>query len=604
MRLLLSILLTLGTLSLCFSQSKQSKSNSTENEALKNIQSLLKENPEAYQKEFVELEMKWNEAGNRELLLKLYFFHFDYLFGQGKYDAGLITLHKGRRLYSNASDQALIPVYLDFASVFHYKANLDSMIYYQDLAKRNLGSDSPHYGQYLLNEGRKSQLNAEFQKAIVVIFEAISFYEKNQDPKRLALAYNNLAFNYEKIGDQDSQIKYLFKSLELNKIYGSINQVILNYNNIGIYFKEKGDLDQGIEYYDLAFEEIKKINNPLLLAQNLLNRANIFKRKGELLKAETLLLESLALCEANQIDFGIMLCMINLGELHISLQRFGTANAYLTKAYELSKTLKARREQAQTFERLGWLSRDMGDYRVAYDWQTKFHGLNDSLINESVKKEANALREKFEVEKKENEIISLSKDKIYQQFVIALMALGLLVLLLILILWNHKRKLAEKEREKEKLQRGHMKDLLQSKDEEMRVLARQLLDMQSELGDAKMKISSVMHADSIDQQKFKKIDAILNTNPFESMKLDLDTRMTAHNVEFFNLLLNQFPELSPAELKLCAYLRLNMSTKDIAEILSRSVRTVENTRANIRKKMFLEPQDNLVSHLIGFAEAM
>jgi tetratricopeptide (TPR) repeat protein/DNA-binding CsgD family transcriptional regulator len=604
MRLLLALLLTLGTFSLCFSQSKQTKSTSSENEVFNNLQTLLKEKPEAYQKEFVELETKWNEAGNRELLLKLYFFQFDYLLEQGRYDAGLIILHKGRRLYSNASDQALIPVYLNFASVFHYKANLDSMIYYQDLAKRNLGSNSPHYGQYLLNEGLKSQLNAEFQKAIPVIFEAISFYEKNKDLKRLAVAYNNLAFNYEKIGDQDSQIKYLFKSLELNKIYGSINQVIINYNNIGIYFKDKGEFERGIAYYDLAFEEIKKLNNPLLLAQNLLNRANIFKRKGELLQAEKLFLESLALCEANKIDFGIMLCMLNLGELHISLQRFGSANAYLTKAYELSKTLQARREQALTFERLGWLSRDMGDYRAAYDWQTKFHGLNDSLINESVKKEANALREKFEVEKKENEIISLSKDKIYQQFVIVLMALGLLVLLLILILWNHKRKLAEKEKEKEVLQRSHMKDLLKSKDEEMRVLARQLLDMQSELGEAKMKISSVLHADSIDQQKFKKIDAILNTNPFESMKVDLDARMTANNVEFFNLLLNQFPDLSPSELKLCAYLRLNMSTKDISEILSRSVRTVENTRANIRKKMFLEPQDNLVSYLMGFVEAL
>ena len=74
-----------------------------------------------------------------------------------------------------------------------------------------------------------------------------------------------------------------------------------------------------------------------------------------------------------------------------------------------------------------------------------------------------------------------------------------------------------------------------------------------------------------------------------------------NNEDFFSLLLNKYPELSPVELKLCAYLRLNPSTKDLALITNRSMRTIESTRTNIRKKMNLTSQENLVTHLLSFS---
>ena len=82
---------------------------------------------------------------------------------------------------------------------------------------------------------------------------------------------------------------------------------------------------------------------------------------------------------------------------------------------------------------------------------------------------------------------------------------------------------------------------------------------------------------------------------------DFDVRLTSNNEYFFSLLLNKYPELSPVELKLCAYLRLNPSTKDLALITNRSMRTIESTRTNIRKKMNLTSQENLVTHLLSFS---
>jgi len=75
-------------------------------------------------------------------------------------------------------------------------------------------------------------------------------------------------------------------------------------------------------------------------------------------------------------------------------------------------------------------------------------------------------------------------------------------------------------------------------------------------------------------------------------------KMITSTIRLNKLLLKKYPNLSLTELKLCALLVLNISSKEIGELTSRSVRTIEFTRLNIRKKMNLSTDENLVKHLI------
>lgn len=68
--------------------------------------------------------------------------------------------------------------------------------------------------------------------------------------------------------------------------------------------------------------------------------------------------------------------------------------------------------------------------------------------------------------------------------------------------------------------------------------------------------------------------------------------------DFINRLKNTHPDLSPRELRLCAYLRMNLSTKEIAPLLNISVRGVEIGRYRLRKKLNLEREDNLIDYLL------
>ena len=67
---------------------------------------------------------------------------------------------------------------------------------------------------------------------------------------------------------------------------------------------------------------------------------------------------------------------------------------------------------------------------------------------------------------------------------------------------------------------------------------------------------------------------------------------------FFKRLRQQYPELTPKDQKLCAYLRMNLSTKEIAPLLNISVRGVEISRYRLRKKLDLSSNTNLISFMM------
>lgn len=91
------------------------------------------------------------------------------------------------------------------------------------------------------------------------------------------------------------------------------------------------------------------------------------------------------------------------------------------------------------------------------------------------------------------------------------------------------------------------------------------------------------------------------------VKLDEDwTKFKKHFEEvhsgFFSKLKKQYPNLTPKDLKMCAYLKMNLTTKEIAPLLNISVRGVEISRYRLRKKLNLPRNKNISEFLLEFIE--
>jgi DNA-binding CsgD family transcriptional regulator len=90
-----------------------------------------------------------------------------------------------------------------------------------------------------------------------------------------------------------------------------------------------------------------------------------------------------------------------------------------------------------------------------------------------------------------------------------------------------------------------------------------------------------------------------------TLKVQDDWKQFEHHFDrvhgdFLKRLTTQFTELTPGEQKLCAFLRLNMDTKEIANLMGVSLRGVEVSRYRLRKKFKLATQQNLSKFILEY----
>ncbi len=97
------------------------------------------------------------------------------------------------------------------------------------------------------------------------------------------------------------------------------------------------------------------------------------------------------------------------------------------------------------------------------------------------------------------------------------------------------------------------------------------------------------------QKILKLIDKELDHNEeWEQFAVHFDSVHT----NYLKKLKEQYPSLTTSDLKLAAYLRLNLSSKEIAQLMNISIRGVETSRYRLRKKLDLANEMSLFDHLI------
>ncbi|MFB9107394.1 helix-turn-helix and ligand-binding sensor domain-containing protein [Flavobacterium gyeonganense] len=87
----------------------------------------------------------------------------------------------------------------------------------------------------------------------------------------------------------------------------------------------------------------------------------------------------------------------------------------------------------------------------------------------------------------------------------------------------------------------------------------------------------------------------VNKHEWETFETNLNQ---IHN-EFITTLSKKFPKLTPKDIKLCVYLKMNLSSKEIAPLMNISFRGVELHRYRLRKKLNLTQEENLSKFLLN-----
>ncbi|WP_037318340.1 triple tyrosine motif-containing protein [Salegentibacter sp. Hel_I_6] len=146
------------------------------------------------------------------------------------------------------------------------------------------------------------------------------------------------------------------------------------------------------------------------------------------------------------------------------------------------------------------------------------------------------------------------------------------------------------------LQNQKLESDMASKNRELAASTMNLIKKNEFLNELKKRISSANKEEDI-----QKVISVINKNIAEedNWKFFKEAFDNADK-DFLQSVKEAHPNLTSNDLKLCAYLRLNLSSKEIAPLLNISVRSVEIKRYRLRKKMELDHDQGLVEYILQF----
>ncbi|MEZ5145960.1 MAG: LuxR C-terminal-related transcriptional regulator [Bacteroidales bacterium] len=165
------------------------------------------------------------------------------------------------------------------------------------------------------------------------------------------------------------------------------------------------------------------------------------------------------------------------------------------------------------------------------------------------------------------------------------------------------RETLEAEKEIIRLRNEKLREQMTMKDKELANATMEMIQKNKVLNKIKndlKKITTASHDDGLKnevQSLHRKINKELDT---EKQWEVFETHFENVHEAFLKRLKNQFPDLSPRELKLCAYLRMNISSKEIAALMNISTRGVEISRYRLRKKLQLSRNENLTDFILSY----
>jgi class 3 adenylate cyclase/tetratricopeptide (TPR) repeat protein len=278
---------------------------------------------------------------------------------------------------------------------------------------------------------------------------SLKIFEQLGDNASIANLYNNIGVVYYKQGDDARALENYLQSLKFSELAGDKFRVLIALNNIGgIYSDKKATYDKALEYYLKAFslsEELGKKEESGGIAVNIGSiyfnmqddaKALLYFDKslkaygksdgslegynalGKLYRREAkydLALknhnQALAIAQKANDKTGIIKSFRGLGDVYKEKGDYKTAIAYYKEAEIPGVEIQALHELKDLYKDMAKAYEKSKDPKNAFKYSTLYSNVKDTLYDIETDKKLGSLQFDFDLQKKQNEIVLLTKDK-------------------------------------------------------------------------------------------------------------------------------------------------------------------------------------------------
>ncbi|MEI6061451.1 MAG: tetratricopeptide repeat protein [Bacteroidota bacterium] len=514
--------------------------------------------------------------------------------------------------------------------------NLPKALYYASQATE-LAHKTENESGYVNSLIRLSQvyfLQSDFKKAMDVALEGKSLAEKLGKQVQLAILLDGIGLIYYNLGDKKECANYYFSSLKIAESLNNRALICKTYNRIGLLFSEQKDFGKAIEYLTKADSLALILDDKEGVAVGYNNIAVTYYSSGNYTKSLYFLKEALKISKAiglenleashylnmgkayfklkkyplamqyysQALDIFTRLnippkaasCRLNIGEAQIAAGKYMEANINFNAALSIAKERGLKDIIYQSYKLLHELALKRADTSSAYNYNVLENQWKDSLAYADKERNLVKIELQYHFEKKEElEKQERGRRKLLNTAIIVTLALSIIIILLIM---NQIRLRAKKS----KLEKEGLEKELEFKKKELTINVMSLMKKSELLSDFSKKIIQFEQEATTDETRFalKRVGKELQKTSEEETLKEFSLRFKEVHKDFYDALLRKYPDLTPSELKLCAFLKLNLSTKEISELTGQRLNTLENARYRLRLKFGITNSEvNLVAFL-------
>jgi tetratricopeptide (TPR) repeat protein len=485
------------------------------------------------------------------------------------------------------SDPVFALQYAQKASQLAQKINNDSLL---AVANHAQGNALLHVGNY--------------SHALDLYMSLIGYGEKSKDSTTLIVAYGNIGNVYYFQRDHENALKNYSLSLKyFSPRDFSEKQLLRKANllsNVGTIYDETGRFDDAKTYYDQALVIGKQLTNHEVIGNVLNNTGTLYRDEGNDSLALKYYREAYRVRVQNNNLFGMARSCYSIGLYHSHHHAPDSAAIYLKRSIALGQKIGSLQTVSSAAETYYQVSKAQGNDKTALEALELFRQISDSLFNEQNTKRIAQLEMQFEFDKKQHEQENAQQEKELYYLLGAILLLSLLLIATILFLFQkNKTRKGQLKEVQLKLEKIHLKTDLEKKDKELATNVTFLLSKNELINNISEKLLEIKRSVPADSQgPLQKVILDIQSNLQPELWQEFEVRFQQVYENFYKVLSIKFPDLTPSERRLCAFLKLNMSTKEISALTHQNSKSIDVARTRLRKKLGLTGSDqNLVTFL-------
>ncbi|MDD2962497.1 MAG: tetratricopeptide repeat protein [Bacteroidales bacterium] len=479
-------------------------------------------------------------------------------------------------------------------------------VYFQLIERLRSDFDSSSLSSILINLGDEYAKTGQKAKAIETELEAIRIKEASGNLKRLAFFYQKLGELF--IGtDADKWEFYTTKALELSRKDEQTTwyATIAIYNSLGGIWSDKKDYKKAEAYYDTMYRLAKEAGYAKGVLTAVSERALMFMNQSRYDKALPLAIEAHQFARNGDSEYNKIYSSTLLARIYLVTGRLQEATRLLEEASTRAKATGLVLEETEACKWLKEAYSMQGDWRKAFNTQARWVSLKDSTDGIEITQTINQLQTQYETEKKQQLIDRLSEQhniqrKLTGRLQAMLGASAIALLMLFMVVWLLKKALKQNQaiHDKEQkilvLENERLTLDVEYKARELTAATLHLINKNEVLTELKEKLQQTDGSEPDLKQVVRKIDQNIN---LDNDWINFRKHFEQVHPHFFNRLKQKFPGLTPNEERLCAYLRINLNTKEISNMLNVTTAAVDKSRNRLRKKLEISPEVNLTEFI-------